>query len=225
MGRGETGVREGGGAGVTGRAPSGAFTLVEVLVVVAIIAVLAAVAVPNFLLAQSRAKTARAVSDMRTLATALETYAADNARYPSHAEALADGTVNYPAVRAGLTTVEFTPDGPLTTPVAYLTAVPVDPTLASGGANPAWPPGLPGSRYGYVETRGMAAIMTGRGLGASAARLEPRYGAWRLMAAGPDGDRGDAKSGRLYDPTNGTVSDGDLMRSQRNPVEFLSADE
>ena len=49
-----------------------AFTLIELLIVVAIIAILAAIAVPNFLEAQTRAKVARSVADIRTLATALE---------------------------------------------------------------------------------------------------------------------------------------------------------
>src|SRR5690606_30487048 len=53
------------------------FTLIELLIVVAIIAVLAAVAVPNFLEAQVRSKVVRAQADMRTLALAVEAYAAD----------------------------------------------------------------------------------------------------------------------------------------------------
>ncbi len=59
----------------------GAFTLIELLIVVAIIAILAAIAVPNFLEAQTRAKVSRAKSDMRTLATALESYYVDNNNY------------------------------------------------------------------------------------------------------------------------------------------------
>ncbi len=61
-----------------------AFTLIELLIVVAIIAILAAIAVPNFLEAQTRAKVSRVLSDQRTYATALETYMIDNSAYPTY---------------------------------------------------------------------------------------------------------------------------------------------
>lgn len=59
-----------------------AFTLIELLIVVAIIAILAAIAVPNLLEAQVRGKVSRVKSDMRSYATALESYAVDNGEYP-----------------------------------------------------------------------------------------------------------------------------------------------
>jgi prepilin-type N-terminal cleavage/methylation domain-containing protein len=58
------------------------FTLIELLIVVAIIAILAAIAVPNFLEAQVRSKVSRAHSDMRSLATAIESYMVDNNGFP-----------------------------------------------------------------------------------------------------------------------------------------------
>ena len=58
------------------------FTLIELLIVVAIIAILAAIAVPNFLEAQVRSKVSRTRSDVRTIATGLESYAVDNNHYP-----------------------------------------------------------------------------------------------------------------------------------------------
>ena len=57
-----------------------AFTLIELLIVVAIIGILAAMAVPNFLNAQVRAKIGRVYADLRSIQTALEMYTIDNNR-------------------------------------------------------------------------------------------------------------------------------------------------
>jgi len=58
------------------------FTLIELLIVVAIIAILAAIAIPNFLEAQTRAKVSRDKSDMRTTSVALESFFIDHNWYP-----------------------------------------------------------------------------------------------------------------------------------------------
>ena len=76
------------------------FTLIELLIVVAIIAILAAIAVPNFLDAQVRSKVSRAKADMRAMATAIESYCIDNKHYPSIVapnNADGDGVVNGPS--------------------------------------------------------------------------------------------------------------------------------
>ena len=69
-----------------------AFTLIELLIVVAIISILATIALPNFIEAQTRAKVSRAHAEMRTIATALESFAVDNGGYPPSISMSDDGT-------------------------------------------------------------------------------------------------------------------------------------
>src|SRR5690606_10911813 len=111
------------------------------LIVVAIIAILAAIAVPNFVAAQVRAKVTRTQSDMRTLATGLESYRVDNNEYPINMYSTAHyyddgrGGVDDPwgfkpiAHERGRTVAACL--WRLTTPIAYLATV-------DGYASPFW---------------------------------------------------------------------------------------
>ncbi|ACK42159.1 MULTISPECIES: type II secretion system protein [Dictyoglomus] len=68
------------------------FTLIELMVVIVIIAILAAVALPNFMGATERARESAVRSAVKTLQTALEMYATDNqGYYPDYIYTLKNG--------------------------------------------------------------------------------------------------------------------------------------
>ncbi len=72
------------------------FTLVEIMIVVAIIALLAAIAIPNLLRAKLSANDALAKSTLRTLSTASEAFAtANNGVYPTTISSLMGATPPY----------------------------------------------------------------------------------------------------------------------------------
>jgi prepilin-type N-terminal cleavage/methylation domain-containing protein len=80
----------------------GGFTLVEIMIVVAIIALLAAIAVPNFLRARKRSQATRILEDLRDLDHAIDQYAIDNGKTGGAAATFTDisayiktGTVLY----------------------------------------------------------------------------------------------------------------------------------
>ena len=68
----------------------GAFTLVEIMIVVAIIALLAAIAVPNFLRARKRSQATRILEDLRILDHAINQYSIDNTKGSDTNPAFAD---------------------------------------------------------------------------------------------------------------------------------------
>ena len=92
------------------------FTLIELMIVVAIIAILAGILIPNFVNARSQAQTAACESNLRSIATALELYYADNQIYP-------------PAAGASVQPALFTVNG-----VSYLNNTPKDPAAQSSNA-------------------------------------------------------------------------------------------
>jgi prepilin-type N-terminal cleavage/methylation domain-containing protein len=206
------------------RSPGRGFTLIELLIVVAIIAILAAIAVPNFLEAQVRAKLTRARSDLRTVATGLEAYRVDNNRYP-----LNDGVYNVLPIE-------------ITTPVAYLTNSSLVDLFSDKELDPVH--GELERFYTYTAIVPFEAIALHRAINRTPANeavdapnYNPgafqRYGEWRLVSNGPDrvyrisprmaADPFNANPFSLqgsdipYDATNGTVSDGNVLRTQVNP--------
>ena len=185
------------------------FTLIELLIVVAVIAILAAIAVPNFLEAQTRAKVGRSLNDLRALATAVEIYRIDHNAYPTYGRLGPDGMFQYPAtVNSMYDRMCFI--GPLiTTPLAYVDRIPAD-VFASRLEGP---PVIHQVEYLNLDQH-VANFPVPRP--PFAPFLIPAWGHWRMVTAGPDRDRGlDIKQNRVYDPSNGTISDGDIVRCQR----------
>ena len=196
-----------------------AFTLIELLIVVAIIAILAAIAVPNFLEAQVRSKVSRMKSDMRSVTTALEAYYTDNNRYPTMR---ANPAGRRPV--AGDTSANETLGLELSTPIAYLTSMDITKDIFKlERKNPPLPVGRERLHYRnyqqiVLENPAFAAPSAG-------GRRIDADGAWRLASAGPDRyifwDGGtpvqDFQNFQVitYDPTNGTISTGDIFRTQK----------
>jgi type II secretion system protein G len=162
------------------------FTLIELLIVVAIIAILAAIAVPNFLEAQVRSKVSRCKADMRSLATALEAYRVDYPAYPPWIWGQQSPIGNVLSMRLK----------PLTTPVAFITSIPPDP----------FPPKL-GNQFDKADTFDYANPLTPEELQVKGTFFH-RY--WRLASAGPDLWQSWGVE-PPYDATNGTKSVGDII--------------
>jgi len=202
------------------------FTLIELLIVVAIIAILAAIAVPNFLEAQVRSKVSRVKADMRSVATALEAYSVDSNKCPPMLGAPPFGQpMNRQDYYGNDRGYGFrgTPHN-LTTPIQYITSVLQDPfkvgALSDRGVSigKAYinPNPFDGS-FIYHNIRQFAAVP---GSDFDAADIND-YGEWRMFSLGPTkkyaplgtSDRG---LGWIYDPTNGTISVGMILRTQKD---------
>jgi len=68
----------------------GGFTLVEIMIVVAIIALLAAIAVPNFLRARKRSQATRILEDLRMIDSAIDQYAIETNKTSGNAVTWSD---------------------------------------------------------------------------------------------------------------------------------------
>jgi type II secretion system protein G len=219
--------------------PRKAFTLIELLIVVAIIAILAAIAVPNFLEAQVRAKVSRAQADMRSLATAIESYRVDNTKYPP---SVVDNVL---APAYAPANVRKTVIALLSTPIAYMTSFPEDAFKGDyRGDNPATDPLQLRRLYDFRLTRfGPSTSATGNTLFQSATGVGIGVGetfdSWILYSPGPDREQNinSKRAGKntvnvggfgdpfstwaIYDPTNGTVSWGDVIRTRESGTASL----
>lgn len=211
------------------------FTLIELLIVVAIIAILAAIAVPNFLEAQTRAKVSRTTADMRTLATGLELYRVDHNKpmtcrtgWPGQ-PLTGPSLVNSAATGVGWVSYRFRR---LTTPIAYITTVFPDVFVKSGVTKDI--NGNPSINYDsfdyfeeFFDDRSTNKSWRGAALTSGAS--------WRVVSCGPDNIQGQGgsyvgnainKFGMDYDATNGTVSRGDIVRissgaGAKNPASLV----
>ena len=163
------------------------FTLIELLIVVAIIAILAAIAVPNFLEARARAKVSRAKADMRSLATAIEAYVVDNNTTPLIPTEPIHGNSGYCAPLSYTPSPGTTPSNPpghrLTTPIAYITMEPImafQPGIRSEGLS------RNNSDYSYIFVDFMGAKKD----------MDIDIGPWENNSNGDTG-WGDEKNGKL----------------------------
>ncbi len=189
------------------------FTLIELLIVIAIILILIAIALPNFLEAQIRARVTKAKGEMRTLGIAMESYQLDWKVYPGR-------SVPYyrrPGIQKNQVGLTW-----LTSPVEYITGLPDDP----------FPRKIDLDSGQELETGPFSYNLLGVDNFPGQLLTHPHGGGlllqWTLVSAGPDAPgvestphgcvacpangQGSAPCGAVqsYSPTNGTKSSGDL---------------
>jgi prepilin-type N-terminal cleavage/methylation domain-containing protein len=181
------------------------FTLIELLIVVAIIGILSAIAVPNFLNAQSRAKISRVKAALKSVGTAIELYRLDNN------DILIDGQLYG---QLGLWYDGLTVLQPLTTPINYISAGAFyDPFRPI-------PSALNNAAYQAVEAR----VFHYRNLdwmrktnNQGAATNAFPGSAWLVRSPGPDRwyivDPQKLLNWYAYDSSNGLTSVGDVINT------------
>ena len=199
------------------------FTLIELLIVVAIIGILAAIAIPNFLEAQVRSKVARCKSEIRNLAVNLETYYIDHNNYPCPTDDLANGILKA-ANPAGSVTVGTVGDlgQALSTPISYTATIPLDPFRKETPAS--YYLGTSRGRYRYATNFLSCWIMTCYGPDQLDAGIDETPYPTLGVGGAPSPDAANCTltqamtcyagpgTGIIYDATNGTTSDGDVFR-------------
>ncbi|MBN2327248.1 MAG: prepilin-type N-terminal cleavage/methylation domain-containing protein [Candidatus Omnitrophica bacterium] len=198
------------------------FTLIELLIVVAIIGILAAIAVPNFLNAQIRAKVSRCFADMKSLSTSIQMLQADKGvllvDWWDDDEEWGHQRLREVFNMVGAGDFESRSTNmilaPLTTPISYMSSIPVDPFLPSeekwhtsyryGDNDPAGS----GHDHGFGALFGENVKFTGM--------RELKTNDFILIGIGPDGELGlgagygDVNRALPYDGSNGLVSAGDI---------------
>ncbi|MBN2326593.1 MAG: prepilin-type N-terminal cleavage/methylation domain-containing protein [Candidatus Omnitrophica bacterium] len=176
------------------------FTLIELLIVVAIIGILAAIAVPNFLNAQVRAKIAKVEGEFRSISTALEAYNLDR-----------NGYLPYPDW-GGHTHPRYL--NALSTPITYLSAPDsiYDPFRKQYIADN---DGVDKPRYGYFDPRTSPVQWFIEPSSYQGVKLPGNY-QYTLISIGPSHvqhvDGGTPTGFIVYDPTNGVSSWGNIYR-------------
>ncbi len=177
-----------------------AFTLIELLIVVAIIGILAAIAVPNFLNAQVRAKIAKVEGDFKALATAIEMYHLDTNNYLPYPE------------WGGHTHPQYF--NALSTPVAYMSNPDgiYDPFRKKRVADN---DGIRKPRYGYFDPRASGVQWFIEPASYQGIKLPGNF-EWTLISIGPSHvqhvDGGEPRGFIVYDSSNGVISWGNIYR-------------
>jgi type II secretion system protein G len=100
------------------------FTLIEMMIVVAIIAILVSILVPNFVRARAQAQTSACESNLKEIATAIELYQTDNDRYPDSGTVDGQNDQLQPYLKQ-------TPVDPVAGPGAFYTFTVADPDTAT----------------------------------------------------------------------------------------------